>query len=700
MALPRLREELALFPGPALPDGQPSWTLHDPVRNQFFRLDWLSFEILSLWSVDDPSTIARQIADSTTLHPDVEDVDSVIRFLVENQLVVPEGREASSRLAERIHKKKESLWQWLLHHYLFFRVPLVRPDRWLTNHLRQVEFFYSPLFFRLTVGALLLGLIGVYRNWAQFSATLIDTISWQGFVGYGITLTVVKILHELGHAFSAKRFGCRVPAMGVAFLVMWPVAYTDTNEVWKLQDRKNRLAVAASGVLAELIIACWAILFWGLLPEGFPKSIAFMLATTVWVATLAINTSPFMRFDGYFLLSDWLDMPNLHARAFALARWHLREKLFALGEPVPEVFSAQRTRWLILFAWGTWVYRLTLFLGIAVLVYHFFFKAAGILLFLVEIIWFVLLPVWVEVKEWRTRWDSIKDSKVARRNTAWALLLLLVFAVPWPSRITASGVFRPAEVYQVYAPAGAQVAEMPLANGAQVKADEVMFKLAAPDLERRWQRANARVTSSSWQAAAAGVDAEQLQNLQVLQEEQAMAAAELASVQTEVGQYSPKAPFAGRLLDIDPDLRPGTWVQRNEQLGILVKDERWIVETYLDEESVRRVEAGDGGIFVSDARSGPVLQLVVLSVDRDATRVLPDGLLATVTGGSVLTREKKGQYFPERAVYRVVLSAHESNERFSGRSWRGSVSIRGEWEAPGVGFLRSALALLWRESGF
>lgn len=700
MGLPRLREELALFPGPTLPDGQPSWTLHDPVRNQFFRLDWLSFEILSLWPMDDPSAMARQIADSTTLSPDVDDVDAVVRFLVENQLVVPEGREASSRFAERIRQRKESLWQWLLHHYLFFRVPLVRPDRWLANHLRRVEFFYSPLFFRLTVGALLLGLIGVYRNWAQFSATLIDTISWQGFVGYGITLTVVKSIHELGHAFSAKRFGCRVPAMGVAFLVMWPVAYTDTNEVWKLQDRKNRLAVAASGVVVELIIACWATLFWGLLPEGLPKSIAFMLATTVWVATLAINTSPFMRFDGYFLLSDWLDMPNLHARAFALARWHLRENLFALGEPAPEIFSAQRTRGLILFAWGTWIYRLVLFLGIAVLVYHFFFKAAGILLFLVEIFWFVLLPVWGEVKEWLTRRNIIKESKVARRNMAWALLVLFVFVVPWPSRISASGIFRPAEVYQVYAPAGAQVAEMPLANGDRVKAETVMFKLASPDLERRWQRANARVGSSSWQAAAAGVDAEQLQNLQVLQEEQAMAAAELASVQIEVGQYSPKAPFDGRLLDIDPDLRPGAWVQRNEQLGILVNDRRWIVETYLDEESVRRVKAGDGGMFVSDARSGPVLQLVVLSVDRDATRVLPDGLLATVSGGSVLTREKKGLHVPERAVYRVVLSVDESSEYFSGKSWRGGVSIRGEWEAPGISFLRSALALVWRESGF
>ncbi|AXS79453.1 HlyD family efflux transporter periplasmic adaptor subunit [Dechloromonas sp. HYN0024] len=700
MAWPRLREELALYPGPDLPDGQPSWTIHDPVRNLFFRLDWLTFEILSLWALADPEAIAHEISASTTLHPDSEDVEAVTRFLSENQLLVPEGEEMSAMLAERYRKKRGSTWEWLLHHYLFFRIPLVRPDRWLSRHVHHVDVFYQPLFLKLTLAALLLGLLEVYRDWTHFSATLVDTLSWQGMVAYGVTLTAVKVIHELGHAFTAKRYGCRVPAMGVAFLVLWPVAYTDTNEVWKLSDPKQRLAVAGSGVASELVIASWATLAWGLLPEGTPRSLAFMLATTVWIATLAINTSPFMRFDGYFLLSDWLDMPNLHARSFALARWHLRETLFALGEPAPEIFSAKRTRALVVFAWATWIYRLILFLGIAALVYHFFIKAVGILCFMVEIGWFVLFPLWTEIKEWRRRWPEISTSRRARHTARWAAIVVILFVLPWPSRLTSSGLLRPAEVYPVYAPLGAQVTELPWSNGARVAQGDIMIQLASPDLQRRWQRANAKMEASRWQAAAAGIDVEQRQNLLLLQAERAGADAELASVQTDLETHAPKAPFTGRLVDIDPDMKPGTWVARNEKLAVLVDDTHWVVETYLDEDSVRRIEKGDAGRFFSDGLEGPYLPLTVRSVDGDATRVLPDGLLASPAGGSVTTREKNGQHIPERATYRVVLTADARPDALANGSWRGTVVIRGDWEAPGLRFLRSALTLIWREAGF
>ena len=111
---------------------------------------------------------------------------------------------------------------------------------------------------------------------------------------------------------------------------------------------------------------------------------AFLLATTTWVSTVLINASPFMRFDGYFLLSDFLQMPNLHARAFALALGPARTAVRA-GRAGAGTLSATAAR-LILFAWATWIYRLVLFLGIAALVYHFFIKALGIFLFLVEIV--------------------------------------------------------------------------------------------------------------------------------------------------------------------------------------------------------------------------------------------------------------------------------------------------------------------------
>jgi putative peptide zinc metalloprotease protein len=227
-------------------------------------------------------------------------------------------------------------------------------------------------------------------------------------LNYAITLVGVKLLHEFGHGLVAKRHGCRVPTMGLAFMVLWPMPYTDTNEAWKLADHWQRLQIAAAGVATELIVAVWATLAWGLLPDGDLRSAAFLLATTTWVSTLLVNCSPFMRFDGYFVLSDFLEMPNLHARAFALARWRLREALFSLGAEPPEPFTPWRARALQLFAYAVWVYRLVLFLGIAALVYSFFIKLVGILLFAVEILWFVLMPIAAELKVWRQLWPRIK----------------------------------------------------------------------------------------------------------------------------------------------------------------------------------------------------------------------------------------------------------------------------------------------------
>lgn len=698
--LPPLREELELFSAPTAGDGQPNWTLHDPVRNSFFRIDWLSFEILSRWQMAEADVIAADIDRHTTLHPEVEDVLVMSRFLQDNQLLRTPANSAR-QMADSVRRRRGTWFSTLLHSYLFFRVPLVRPDDWLQRHIGWVAPLFTKGFAWLTLLVLVIGLVLVERDWTRFTSTLIDTFSWQGFVGYGVALIGVKILHELGHAFTAKRFGCRVPTMGVAFLVMFPMAYTDTNEVWKLGQRQQRFKVAATGVLTELVVAVWATLAWTLLPEGLPKSIAFMLATTTWIATLAINSSPFMRFDGYFLLSDWLDMPNLHARSFALARWHMREWLFDLGHEPPEYFSRKMSIGLILFAYATWIYRLLLFLGIAALVYHFFIKAVGILLFAVEIGWFVLMPFYKEIKEWPHLFNG--QGKPARlwRPTLILLVAALILIAPWPTRLSASGILRPSESFPVYAPAGAQIARLPWANGQSVKQGDVLLEMASPDLQLRWRRAQTKLESVRHQAELTGIDAEQRQNMQVLQQQEISARTELANVQAELAFYAPRAPFNGVVQNIEPGLKAGVWVSNHERLATLVDPDDWRVETYLDEDDVRRIKVGDGARFYADGDSELNLPLQVAAIEQDSTRQLVSGVLSSAAGGSVLTREKHGKLIPERAVYRVSLhSAQRPPASAQQQSWRGHVVINGAWQSPVQGFVRSALVLVWRETGF
>ncbi len=697
--LPPLREELALLPGPVLADGQPSHTLHDPVRNLFFQIDWPTFEVLQRWRDGSASAIADLVNAQTPLQLAADDVDDIVAFFRANELLQA-GPGQATHMAAAHHARHGSLLTQLLHHYLFFRIPLVEPDRWLSRWAPRLDLFYTRTFLWLTMLALSWGLLEIYRQWDTFTGTLVDKLSWPGLVGYGLSIAAVKVLHELGHAFTAKRLGCKVPSMGLAFLVMWPVAYTDTNEVWKLTRRQDRLAVGAAGVLTEMAVAAWATLAWALLPPGTPQSLAFMLSTTTLLSTLLINASPFMRFDGYFLLSDWLGMPNLHDRAFALARWDLRERLLGLGQAAPESFPPPRRTGLILFAYATWLYRLVVFLGIAALVYTFFIKAVGILLFAVEMGWFILRPIWRELALWRQAWPVWRHQARAWRRVSLLVILLSCLLLPWPTRPSASALMRPASQYVVYAPAHAQVVGMPIAEGQHVRAGTPLIQLASPELTSRMAAAQARIQQLRWQASASAFDADQRARWQVLQEQLRTAEADLTALQADAQRYAPTAAFDGVLRDVPPDLHPGDWLSHDEVLARLVADQPQTVVAYVDEDELALIRSGDTARFYADDPAGPDVPLEVVRIEADASRTLPEPELANLFGGGVVVREKNAQLHPDRPVYQVTLRVRSADATAHQHSWRGKVVFHGRWSMPAWRYLRHAAAVIRREAGF
>ncbi len=559
---------------------------------------------------------------------------------------------------------------------------------------------FSPAFLTATLTALGIGLIEVARQWEHFQASLVDTFSWQGLAGYAVALSFIKVLHEMGHAFTAKRYGCRVPTMGLAFLVLWPLAYTDVNDVWKLKRREQRLSVGAAGIVTELTVAAWATLLWAILPDGVLRGVAFLLATTTWISTLAINASPFLRFDGYFLLCDWLDMPNLHARAFALARWRLREVLFALGNPPPEIVPSVRRQGLILFAYITWIYRLVVFFGIAVLVYQFAIKAVGIVLGLVEIVWFIALPVWNEIKAWIADAERIRTSRRARR-VGYGVFGLLVFAVlPLQVQIPAQGLLRPANSYPIVAPVAGRIAVLPGANGSAVAAGSSILTQEAPDLELRGIQTRQKILFADWHVGAAGVDAQTMGRLPVLRQELATVMAEGAGVAQEMARLANAAPFDGIVIDLEPDLQKGDWLRRHERIGNLVQTDAWIVDTYLDEHSVGRVRAGDSGKFFPETPGATPVALIVDRIDRDASRSLPERILAAPHGGILLTREKDGALIPAHSIYKVTLRVTGIDKQSLPQGERrGQAVIYGRPATLLGDFVKTAGALLIRESG-
>jgi putative peptide zinc metalloprotease protein len=463
-------------------DGAPAWVIQDPVSNRFFRIGWMEFEVLSRWRLSDPARIAEEISSQSTLQVTAEQVQKIADFFRQQQLVHVRDAGGVAFLNQLAERAKISRWKWLLHNYLFIRIPLVRPQRFLQWLAPWCELFFTRGFLVASVCAALLGFVLALRQWDVFVTTFTDFFSPAGLAGYLVALFAAKTLHELGHAITATRLGVRVAHMGVAFLVLWPMLYTDTGESWRLSDRRDRFRIAAAGMATEFALASFATLAWSLTTDGPLRSALFFLATTSWVITVGINASPFMRFDGYFLLSDALDMPNLHARSFAMARASLRRRVFGWNEPDPEVFEPRMRRFLVVFAWLTWLYRLIIFVGIAIAVYLFFFKVLGIFLFAVEIAWFIVRPLWMEAKVWIER----RSETGAARS---AVLLLIVvgvlgsLALPWQGTVKAEAWLHAAQSQTLYSPFAAQV--LRISDNGQIPKGTVLAELNSPDTRTR-----------------------------------------------------------------------------------------------------------------------------------------------------------------------------------------------------------------------
>lgn len=697
--LPPLRQELAIHPGPTDADGVPSWTLHDPIDNRFFQIGWPAFEILSRWSLHEAGKVLAAVRRDTLLEVSQADIEAVFAFLRHHHLLVARSAEDTTRLAHYAAATRMSHAMWLLKHYLFFRIPLVRPMPFLRAMLPRVGWVFTPQFWWAIVGVGALGLYLVAQQWDSFTHQFSGYGSWQGGLAIGLALSVAKVAHELGHAFTAYRYGCRVPNMGIAFMVMVPMLYTDTNEAWKLPSRRARLFISSAGMAAEIALAACATLLWNFLPDGPVRAGVFLLATSTWLVTLAINLSPFMRFDGYFLMSDWLEVPNLHERAFALGRWRLREWLFGWGEPPPETFAPRRQRALVVFAYAVWVYRLVLFLGIAFLVYSLFFKALGILLLAVELGWFIVRPVRKEVAAWWSQRARMRMNRQAVRSGGLALLALLAILVPWPRGVEAPAVLGARQAQWLYAPAPAQVQDMQVAVHQNVKADEVLLTLDSSDLRRQLGLAQAREQQLRWQL-------EQQPFSERLQQNGAGLLQRLEGVKEEVAglvalnqQLQLRASFDGVVVSLNGALQTGVWVARGERLVQVAAPEGVKIDAYVEEAFLPHIEAGAPARFIADEPGVPRVDCEVQSVDRIALSSVEHLALTSPYGGPIPAKlDANGAAQPHDARFRVRLYRCTGMPG-TGRERTGSAIIGNAHQSFAGQWLRHLAAVLHREGG-
>jgi putative peptide zinc metalloprotease protein len=683
--LPPLRDELRLHAGPALPDGAPSWVIEDPVRGRYFRIGWLEFELLSRWDAGSHGALIEQVSRQTTLEPTAEEVQAVCQFLLANELS-PNAKAIAASASGSGHRHGWAMR--LLHNYLMFRIPLWRPDRFLDAALPLARPLLSPAAFWISMAAGLAGLYFAALQWDTFAATFLDTLTPAGLLSYAVALSFAKFLHELGHAFTAKARGLRVAQMGVAIVLLFPMLYTDTGESWRLSRHRQRLAIAAAGMRAEFMLAAWSTLAWSFMPDGALRSAMFFLATVSWLITLAINASPFLRFDGYYILSDATGMPNLHDTAFANLKRHLRRLALGVDEGVVMAGGQPAPAWTAWFGLSTAVYRAVVFFGIALAVYHFFFKILGIFLFVVEIWWFLLRPFNTEMRAW---WKLRAQARVGPALRLLAVLgaLAVALAVPWRGQVNAEGWVRAAQEHALYSPRPAAL-QATLKEGQAVKADQEVASLSAPDLALREARASARLQAldSRLQAIAASQEpAQAAESARSARSQQRQQSAEVQGIDEEARQLALSAPFAGKLVDVDREQAAGAVVARTAPLGRVVDTSRWIAEVFVNEEQFKRIAQGTAVRAYLDGVDAEVLDGTVEEMDPVPLELLPHEMLAVQHGGRLLTAADNS-LAPRRPLYRIRVALNGAPR--SPQARLASFAIRAQPV--------SVLDMLWRSS--
>lgn len=690
-SLPALRQTLEILSAAPAADGSPRWSVYDPIAHRYISVSATGFAFLSNWKAQAETQTWLE-----SLAPLGVDADALAEFFEQGQAYDwfdSAGPESTQAFIEREQKGQKSLSSKVMHGYLFFKIPILKPEPWIGRLADRLLFLRSPVLTALVMTISLLAIVGLIRNWDTFFATFAGFLNWQGAGAYFAAIVAIKIAHEMGHAIQAKWRGARVGSMGVAFLVLFPILYTDTTDSWRLKSRWDRLAIVLAGLKVELAIGALALFLWGVLPPGQAKSLCFVVATTAIVSTILVNLSPFMRFDGYFAMADLTGIDNLQPRAFALTRWWIRKTILGFEDPCPEPFSRAALAGLVIYSVSTWIYRFFLFLGIAVLVYSIAFKLLGILLFIIEIWYFIMRPVVAEFRIWAGRWREYRLTRSSAVSGAVIALLLVSLVYPLRSAVSLPAVVTASELVEVF-PAETGQLVVALDRPQPVFAGDLLAEVRPRELSQEIEieeRRLALLTLELETAVASGRFTDLL-SLKVKIDGQESLLDDLKARAESTRIY---AAFDGTWLP-GSGLTLGREWSAEESLGRLVSGGSATVVAYIGSADIANVDTQSTATFVSD--TGEVLTLQSQPAVADiASEYLSVAALASTMGGSLPVRESQ-----------VGLRLEQPYHRLTGRL----EEFVGDYQAKGVlqisGQPRSILERAWlslgslirQESGF
>lgn len=701
VSLPQMRQELRLTSGAVDLAGNPTWLLFDPARYKYFQLGQRAFRILCEWSAGSMGRLKNRFALRNEQVESAE-VEALIRFLYANNLAEKSADGSSQAYLKQLNSTNKSLLHKATHGYLFFKIPLFRPDRFLKATYPYVAFMFSRLTLTLITLLSALGLYVASRQWDEFWATFLHFFSIEGFFAYGAALVAVKILHELGHAYSAVRHNCRVPTMGVAFMVLFPLLYTDVTDAWRLKKRRDRLQIDFAGISVELIIAGLATFAWAFLPDGPMRSVAFFLATTSWILSLAVNLNPFMRFDGYHILADAMGVHNLQTRGFAFGKWKLRQLLFGLNDPVPEIVSRHHRVALIVYAYCTWIYRFFLFLGIALLIYNIAFKLLGVALAAIELIFFIGLPIYNEIAVWwKRRWDIVHSRRGALTLSLFAVLLALLL-IPLPFRVALPALYQAHELVKIYPPVAGELTLLSVEEGHTISVDDPVLELRSRSLAYQLRETSLRIDLLRQRLARQVADRQERANIQLNINTLIAEENRLRSIHSQNADLKLKAPISGVVTYVDDQVRAGDVVNRSNPLVEIASFKKMEIRAFVSETDRHRLKIGAAARFVPQDLFRPSIDAFVTEISEAGEQEVTTSYFQSVYGGAIAVEESgdgRGKLIPVEAIYQVRFFIDDGESLITDKALTGTIHVEAKAESLGFRAFRQIAKVFLRELG-
>lgn len=548
--------------------------LHDPFSNQFFRLRPAAHEFVARLRPD--RTVQEVWEETMRANPDdapgQEEVIRLLSQLYHANLLRSGVAGDTEKLFERYKKRREREIKSKFASIMFFRMPLFDPDDFLRRTLGFAKLLIGPVGIALWLVVVGIGIKLAVDNWDGLQTQTDGVLAPSNLPLLYLSMVLIKTIHEFGHGYACRRFGGEVHTMGVMFLIFTPIPYVDATASWAFRSRWKRMFVAGAGMIVELFVAAIAMMIWARTGSGAVHSLAYNVVFIASVSTLLFNLNPLLRFDGYYILSDLLDMPNLHGRSAKFAK-HLLERFgFGCRHSKSPVRSKKEAGILGTFFVASNIYKVVLFAGILLFVADRFLILGIIMVVMCAISW-VIRPIIKAINYLATspQLSRTRPRAVAVTVGFLGCLIALLWYVPFPHHFKVPGVVQAQDYRQVFVEGSGKLTEVVAPSGSDVKAGDPLLRMTNRELELTIRTAEAQLEQALVEKQQAWNDPGVAR--EPIERRVAVIRQSLAHLREQEAALTLRAPADGTW--ISPAVKDfvGLWLQRGVPMGHIVQEE-------------------------------------------------------------------------------------------------------------------------------